>query len=104
MADFKITPGPWEGCVGEMDDVPVGSVHGPKGLNSFAPVAMVVGPDAVANARAIAALPELLDVLKRAEKELLWASDQFHGGIPTLVDCAREIRSILSSIKQADNG
>ena len=42
--------------------------------------------------------PALIEAGKRAEKELLWAADQFEGGAP-LIDAARALRDVLSRIQ-----
>jgi hypothetical protein len=46
---------------------------------------------------------ELVEAAKHAEKELLWASDQFEGNAP-LIFAARALRSIIDRIKGGVNG
>lgn len=108
MTDLKITPGPWEACVGEIDGVPVGSVHGPKGSNSHAPVAMVLGQDAKANAIAIAALPDLIEAavpiiedLEVAEQQLVSTQSKLGSDEEEVIIAFGSVRALRAALNKA---
>jgi hypothetical protein len=54
--------------------------------------------EATANAQLMAASPDLLEVAKQAEKELLWAADQFEGG-EVLRLAAQNVRAAIAKAK-----
>ena len=60
MTAPKHTPGPWE-IINHPAETDGPYVQGPTGTNDAHIVARIYGPDAKANARLIAAAPELLE-------------------------------------------